>query len=227
MVVVDVPASTASRLPDLVHGLPLGDLRHAGWTITGPLPGPGRSSLLRAVHRFSTFAEAGVLVGDVMGAGPLSQRPLRLSLARQVSLFRTTYRASGAMQLQCALACFDDPALAQTTGYPLGLHPGDVRSLRPTRSSPDMDFTLSVSLPGSPGHAESSSRTTFVWRAPLGGSVRVRASASVLDTARLRRLAVDVCAGALVVLMTAAVLVLRHRRRRRRPRRSRLSRPLA
>lgn len=225
-VVVAVPPATAARLPDLLHGLPVDDLRRAGWTVAGPVPGPAGSSLLRAAHGFTTFAEARVLVGDIMGSGPLAQRPLRLDLARRVSLFRTTYRASGVMQLRCGLACFDDPALAAATGYPLGLHPADVRSLRPTRSSPDLDFTLSVSLPGSPSRGDSRARTTFVWRAPLGGSVRAQASSFVLDTARLRTLVVDVCAGALVVLLTAAVLVLRHRRTRRRSRRSRPMRPL-
>ena len=81
------------------------------------------------------------------------------------------YLASGTVDLRCWLSCFDDPGLAASVGYPLGLSPAEVHRLFGAHPGDELTFGFEVLLPGTvtssdaSGHAGGSG---LVWSPVLG-----------------------------------------------------------
>jgi hypothetical protein len=147
---VSLSKATAAGIADLRAGLPVEDLEKAGWAVSGPERGPGGSTMLSATHRFSDLSQVPVLVADIAGSGPVSARPFRLTVIEQRRSSQDRYVASGTVDLRCGLACFDDPALASSSGYPLGLPPSEVASIFGAQPAKVLSFRFEVVLPGKP-----------------------------------------------------------------------------
>ncbi len=146
--VVSFPAATAAQLEDLKAGLPVADLRAAGWVVEGPKPGPEGSTVVSASHTFSNLSQVPALVADVAGSGPERSRPFRLTVTELPGLLQDHYLASGTVDLRCWLSCFDDPRLAASVGYPLGLSPAEVHRLFGAHPGDELTFGFEVLLPG-------------------------------------------------------------------------------
>jgi len=237
-VVVTVPKATASEVEDLSVGLPVADLLQAGWLVRGPGPGAAGSSVVTASHTFSKLSQIPVLVADIAGAGPVTGRPFRLVVAERRGTLSDRFVASGTIDLRCSVSCFDDPRLAATVGYPLGLPPAELDKLLGPQPARDLSFHFQVSLPGRttasnvPGGPK---RGALVWSPVLGGSASVTATTEDVNLPLLRHLVAAISAGALLVLCSAAYLVGRDRwrsahgprpRHRRSRRRNRLRAPV-
>jgi hypothetical protein len=217
-------------LEDLRAGLPLADLRQAGWNVDGPRPGPAGSTWVSASHSFSRLSQVPVLVADVAGSGPVAGRPFRVAVQEQKGALEDRFDITGSADLKCALACFDDPHLTQDVGYPLGLPPAELARLLGGDPNRDLTFRLEVSLPGrasghgasgrarASGGATASGRATtvFTWAPVLGRSTSLAATTESVNVEVVRDLLLAVGAGAVVVLATPVLLLLRRRRRRHR-----------
>jgi hypothetical protein len=215
---VAVPSSTAVQVEDLKNGLPVADLRAAGWVVTGPRSRPDGSTVVSARHTFSNLAEVPALVADIAGSGPEAKRPFRLAVNEQPGFLQNSYTASGRVDLQCSLSCFDDPKLAASVGYALGMPPSEVRQLV-AHPAKDIGFRVQVLLPGQVTTSDAGGTAddgTLVWSPVLGQATSVVASSKVVDTGRVRGLAIAVGAGAFIVVVTAFYVVWSGRRRRRR-----------
>ncbi|MGH9107568.1 MAG: hypothetical protein ACRDZX_17405 [Acidimicrobiales bacterium] len=224
-VAVVVPRSTAEQLVDLRAGLPVADLRRAGWSVLGPRPGPAGSTVVSASHRFSGLAQIPPLVADIAGAGPPGGRPFRLSVVEHKGFLEDHYLASGAVDLRCSLSCFDDPRLARTVGYALGLPAAQVRGLLGADPGRELSFQFRLLLPGHPAAAGRTAGgrsrpgvEVLTWAPSLGRSTTVGATTEVVNLSAVRDLVAAVSAAAFVVLTTAGYLLARRRRRRHRRR---------
>lgn len=184
---------------------------------------------MRATHTFSSFSQVPYLAAEIAGSGPLRTRPFRVTLTRSSSALRAQYSVRALVDLRCAMACFADPALEHSLGYGLGLPPGALRQALGPHPDRDLAFSVVLSLPGkalgrpqgAPRRSLRPGEVTRSFPVALGAQISAGFRTEVVDTARLQQLLAWVCAGALVVLLTAASLVLRHRRRARRARRRR------
>jgi hypothetical protein len=217
--VVNFPKATAARLEDLTAGLPVADLRASGWVVEGPKPGPNGSTVVAASHTFANLAQISALVADVAGSGPEKSRPFRLAATKLPGLLQDHYTATGMVDLRCWLSCFNDPRLAASVGYPLGLSPAEVHRLFGAHPGDELKFGFEVLLPGTVTSSDASGRGTggaLVWSPLLGKATSVAVSSETENVAVVRALAAAIGAGALVVLLTASYLLWRRRRRRRR-----------
>ena len=221
--VVSFPAATAAQLEDLKAGLPAADLRAAGWVVEGPKPGPEGSTVVSASHTFSKLSQVPALVADVAGSGPERSRPFRLTVSELPGLLQDHYLASGAVDLRCWLSCFNDPRLAVSVGYPLGLSPTEVHRLFGAHPGNELTFGFEVHLPGTvttsdaSGHVSGEAgRDDLVWAPVLGKTTTIFASSKTENTAVVYELGAAVAAGALIVVVTAVSVLWRRRRRRRR-----------
>jgi hypothetical protein len=216
---VTVPRSTAAQVEDLKNGLPVADLRAAGWVVDGPRAGPGGTTVVSASHSFSHPSQVPALVADMAGTGPEANRPFRLAVEERPGFLANSYTASGSVDLRCALACFDDPKLATNVGYALGLPASEARQLVGNDPGKELTFQVEVQLPGQVTTTDAGTRAggaTLVWTPVLGHATPLVAASKVVHTARVRDLAIAVAAGAFVVAMTAMYLVWSGWRRRRR-----------
>jgi hypothetical protein len=219
--VVSFPAATAAELEDLKAGLPVADIRAAGWVVAGPKPGPEGSTVVSASHTFSNLSQVPALVADVAGSGPERSRPFRLSVTALPGLLQDHYLASGTVDLRCWLSCFNDPRLAASVGYPLGLSPAEVHRLFGARPGDELTFGFEVLLPGTVTSSDSSGHggghageSDLVWSPVLGKTTTIFASSKTENTAVVYELGAAVAAGALIVVVTAVSVLWRRRRRR-------------
>jgi len=201
VLVVNFPKATAARLEDLTAGLPVADLRAAGWVVEGPKPGPNGSTVVGASHTFANLTKVPALVADIAGSGPEEGRPFRLAVTKLSGLLQDHYTATGIVDLRCWLSCFNDPRLAASVGYPLGLSPAEVHRLFGPHPGDELKFGFEVLLPGTVTSSDASGHG---------------ASSETENVALVRALAAAIGAGALVVILTASYLLWRRRRRRRR-----------
>jgi hypothetical protein len=173
--------------------------------------------MVSASHTFSNLAQVPALVADVAGSGPERSRPFRLAVSELPGLLQDHYLASGTVDLRCWLSCFDDPRLAASVGYPLGLLPAEVHRLFGAGPGDELRFGFEVLMPGTvissdaSGHA---GRNALVWSPVLGKATTVFVSSKTENLPRIRALAAAIGAGALVVLFTASYLLWRGLRRR-------------
>ena len=89
------PRTTAAQIEDLKAGLPVADLRAAGWVVEGPSPARRAALWSAPTTVFPTLSQVPALVADVAGNGTESQRPFRLSVSEQPSFLQDHYVASG------------------------------------------------------------------------------------------------------------------------------------
>jgi hypothetical protein len=215
---VSFPKTTAVQIEDLKAGLPVSDLRAAGWVVAGPRAGPAGSTVVSASHSFADLSQVPALVADVAGSGSESHRPFRLQVSEQPSFLQNRFVATGAVDLMCSLSCFDDPQLAKNVGYALGVPPAEVRQLIGVDPAKEIAFRVEVLLPGKVTSSNAGRESTdggLIWLPVLGNATSLQASSKKVDVARVRALYIAVNAGALVVLTTAAYLLWRRRRRPR------------
>lgn len=201
--------AAAARLEDLKSGLPVADLRAAGWSVKGPSPAGGGSVEVSASHPFTSMSEIPVLLADVAGTGPAAARPFHLQVKESEGLWTNSFVASGHVDLRCWLSCFDDPKLAKDVGYPLGLSHSQLMSLLGAPGK-ELTFSFGLSLPGSVGKADAGadrSDGTLVWATPLGTNTDVGAEGSTINVAHAIELAVAAVAGLLAVVVIAVLLL--------------------
>ncbi|HTV11853.1 MAG TPA: hypothetical protein VME20_08310 [Acidimicrobiales bacterium] len=213
-VVLTLPRATAAGTQDLRAGLPLGDARSAGWVVTGPSPGPGGSSVLRATHQFTALAQVPDLLADIAGSGPAADRPFRLSVSEGHGLLEDSFAARGVVDLTCSLSCFDDPRLARNLGYPLGLPLSQLTNLTGGGLEQAITFSFQLSLPGSTqrSNATQETKSVLTWAPRLGSSTPVEATSQAVNVGFVRDVLIAVSAGAVLVAATAAWLLARRRR---------------
>jgi hypothetical protein len=225
---VSFPKTTAAEIEDLKAGLPVSDLRAAGWVVDGPRSGPAGSTVVSASHTFSDLSQVPALVADVAGSGAESHRPFRLEVSELPSFLQDRFVATGDVDLRCSLSCFNDPLLAKNVGYALGVPQAEVRQLLGVDPAKDIAFRVEVLLPGkvtSSNAVGRSGASSLIWVPVLGNATSLQASSKNVDVPRVRALYAAVNAGALVVLTTAAYLMSRRRRRRPKSRLAYLSVP--
>jgi hypothetical protein len=212
---ITVPKATAAKVEDLRAGLPVADLRLAGWVVDGPHHGPAGSTWVSASHPFSSLSQVQVLVADIAGSGPVGARPFQLAIGRAQGFLEDRFTARGTVDLDCSMACFDDPRLAEDVGYPLGVAPSQLAHILGPHPDQDISFRFEVSLPGRVSSSDAAVRTKngLVWAPALGRSTLVVASTESVNLATVGYLLSAVGTGVLVVLATAGGLVVRRRRR--------------
>jgi hypothetical protein len=212
-------AALAAQLQD-------GDLVAAGWTVSGPVAGPGSTTVVTASHPFVGPEQAGALIADLAGTGPASSRPFRLAVTRHSSLWRTTTTLSGQVDLTCGLGCFGDSGLAAATGSDVGVDAGALA--KQARQAPGQVFGFGVSarLPGSvvrtnaAGHAGG----TLEWTPELGRSIQLSAVTQSWQWGHV--IAASVAGGLVLVGMAVGgAWWWRRRRHRRRQGRARHAAP--
>ncbi len=219
---VSLPKATAAEIEDLETGLPVADLRRAGWAVEGPAPGQGGATVVSATHPFSQLGQVPALVADIAGKGPVGGRPFRLAIVEHPGFFSNQFVASGVVDLRCGLSCFGNPGLAARVGYPLGLPPAALSKLFGPHPAREVTFHFEVRLPGHEGSsdarrsASSGGTASLGWSPVLGQLTSINASTRELRTAFLERLLVAVGVAALVLVMVLGYLIWRRRRRRRR-----------
>ncbi len=196
------------------------DLVAAGWTVTGPAPGPGSSTVISAGHPYSSPAQFNALVGELAGSGPDAGRPFRLSYSEHRTFWRTDTSFAGTVDLTCGLNCFGDAALNSVLGSPVGVNPAPLISV--SGENPDQVFTFSVAahLAGSAVRTNAASQQdgTFQWTPRLGQSIQLFAATRTWNTGRIITFAVIAGVVLLVLVIGLAYLVWRRIRRRRRTR---------
>jgi hypothetical protein len=212
--------------PALAAQLQDADLRAAGWTVTGPVPGPGSTTVVSASHPFTSPAEASALVAELAGSGPAGSRPFRLSLTQRNGFWRSDTALTGTVDLSCGVACFGDSALTAALGFPTGVNPRSVAAA--AGEQPEQVFTFSVDarLRGSLVNTNAVSRPdgSLQWTPRLGQRLELTAATRTWRSGRI--LAVSVASGVLVLLALGLAGWWWRRRRRRRGQHRRGSRRL-
>jgi hypothetical protein len=195
------------------------DLETAGWTVTGPAPGPGSTTVLRASHPFADLAEASQLVEEVAGNGPAGSRPFALSVSKHHGFWYTDTVLSGKVDLTCGLDCFGDPGLSKALGSPIGVDPAPLIAAAGQQPNRVFSFSLSADLPGTLRSTNAAARqgTTLEWNPQLGHAIELAAVTRTWNHGRIVA-AVSVAGGLVLLLLglTAFWWVRRRRRRRRR-----------
>ncbi len=205
-------------VPALAAQLQAADLRAASWTVTGPVPGPGSTTVVSASHGYATPAEASALVADLAGSGPAGGegRPFHVSLQKRPGFWQDEAVLRGQVDLRCGVNCFGDSGLTSALGFPTGVNPA---SLAGPGNQPDQVFTFSFDA-RLPGHVVNSNGTALPdgsvrWTPRLGQRLQLAALTRTWNTGRI--LAAIVTAGVVVILGVglAAYWWVRRRRRKR------------
>jgi len=194
------------------------DLTATGWVVRGPLPGPHSTTVVTATHPFATLTQASVLVEELAGGGPASQRPFRLALTAQHGFWRSQTTLTGAVDLDCGLACFGDSGLTHVLGYPTGVNPGPLVGAAHEQPAELFTFSVGARLPGSlvTTNAATHQGGTLEWTPRLGQSIELTAVTRVWNRGRIVTAAIAAGAAVLVVVGALALWWRARRRRRRR-----------
>jgi hypothetical protein len=218
---VSLDASAVAALggaPALAAQLQDADLVAAGWTVTGPAPGPGSTTVVSASHPFTSAAQASALVAELAGSGPAGSRPFRLSLTQRHGFWRTDTSLIGTVDLSCGVACFGDSGLTSALGFPTAVNPGSLAAAAGER--PDQVFTFSVNarLRGSlvSTNGTSLSDGALQWQPRLGQRLELTAATRTWRSGRI--VAASVTAGVVVLIALGGGIYWWWRRRRRRRR---------
>jgi hypothetical protein len=207
-------AALAAQLQDA-------DLVAAGWSVSGPKPGPGSTTVLSASHPFATLAQASALVGDLAGSGPDASRPFRLSLSQHRSFWRTDTTLAGTVDLTCGLSCFGDSGLGGALGSPVGVNPAPLESAAGQQPGQVFTFSVAARLAGSVTATNATSRQGGVlqWTPRLGQTLELSAVTRSWNRSRITAFAIG--GGVLFLALIGLLWVVIHRWRRRRRRRAR------
>jgi hypothetical protein len=214
--------------PALAAQLQDADLVAAGWTVTGPAPGPGSTTVVSASHPFSSPAQASALVAELAGSGPAGSRPFRLSWTQRHSFWRTDTALTGTVDLSCGIACFGDSGLTSALGFPTGVNAGALAAASGEQPGQVFTFSVDARLRGSLVHTNAVSRPdgSLQWTPRLGQRLELTATTRTWHSGRI--VAVSVAGGVLILLALALAgwWWWRRRRRRRRAQHRRGSRQL-
>lgn len=196
------------------------DLVAAGWRVSRPRRARDGSVSVTASHSFSSFAEAGDLVGEVAGAPGGATRPFAVTLTRRSSFWHTETTLSGTVNLSCGTNCFGDSGLQALLGSPTGVNVGALSAAAGEQPSQALSFTVLAKLPGSVT-SSNGTRTrggAVEWSPSLGQVLSLAASTRSWNTAPV--VAAFVVAVLVVVALVLGCLQVVRRPRRRRDRRS-------
>ena len=175
------------RLGDPGRELRLGDLREAGWTVTGPRREADGLTWVRLAKPFATPAEADQVAAELSGPdGPFRD----FHVERSRSFLKTETTFTGLADLSRGLAGLSDPDLqARLEGADLGL-----ASVAPD----DMRFVVEARLPG----------RTQTWEPRLGERLELRTTVSSWNLQ-------PIMAGAAALLFAAIAVAISLTMRRR------------
>jgi hypothetical protein len=196
--------------------LDVADLEEAGWRVSGPSPGPGSSLVISASHAYSTPAEAGQLVADLAGSGPVGSRPFRLNITRRSSFWRVYTDLAGTVNLTCGLNCFGDSGLQSSLGSPTGFDPAPLIAESHQDPAQVFSFAVNARLPGSVASTNASTHEggVLTWTPRLGHTMVLSATTQAWNWGHL--IAIFVLAGiVLLVLIVLGAVLWRSRRRKR------------
>ena len=199
---VGLDREALKEVPDLPNRLRVDDLRKAGWEVTDPAAEKDGLTWVRATKKFSTPAGADRAVRELSGpTGPFQGFRLR----RQHSLFRTTTRFRGVVDLSSGANGFTDEQLRQRLGgTDLGL---DEKSLqRRVGIVFNRIFRVQVvaRLPGNiDSNAPTKAANGVVWTPKLGERATLVAAARAWNTTTIvfGLLAITAAAGFVGVLV--------------------------
>jgi len=213
-VAVTLDKAATRSVGDVKRELQTADLTAAGWRVSGPYPGAGGSTVIRASHPFASLQQASTLVAEIAGTGPAGSRPFQLHVTRHKSFWSTSTRLDGRADLRCNLGCFGDSGLRRELGATTGVDPGTVASQKR-----DFTFGVTVTLPGTvkSTNAGAVAGHRLTWRAPLGQDTVLSETTSERNTGHLAG-AVILASLAPVAIGAGMATVLWRRSRRRRGR---------
>jgi hypothetical protein len=178
---VGLDREALAEVPDLPNRLRVDDLRKAGWDVTGPAAEKDGLTWVRATKEFTTPAGADRAFRELSGPqGPFQ----RFRLRRDHSLFRTTTRFRGVVDLTSGANGFTDDQLRQRLGgTDLGL---DEQSLqRRVGIVLNRIFRVQVvaRLPGSiDSNAPTKAANGVAWTPKLGEKATLVATAHAWNT---------------------------------------------
>jgi hypothetical protein len=186
------------------------DLTAAGWTVTGPSPGPGGTTVVAASHPYTSPGQASALVREIAGA-----KPFQLVISSRHTFWRTETTLTGKVDLTCGLACFGDSGLAGALGSPTGVNPGPLASAAGQQPGQVFTFGVAAHLPGGLLRSNAAVRRggTLQWTPRLGQSLTLTAVTRQWDSGRILAAAIG---GGVVVLGLLGFGAFWWRRRRRR-----------
>jgi hypothetical protein len=211
-VAVTLDEAATRTVGDIKSELQTADMTAAGWRVSGPFPGAGGSSVIRATHGFTSLQQASTLVAEIAGTGPAGSRPFQLHVTRHKTFWSTSTRLTGRADLRCDLACFGDSGLRRELGATTGVDPGTVASQKQ-----DFTFDMTVTLPGDlkSTNARTVAGHRLIWNAPLGRDTVLSETTSERNMAHVAG-AVILASAAPLVVVAGVVTVLWRRSRRRR-----------
>lgn len=191
---VTLDREAAAAVPDLASALQVGDLRQAGWTVTGPAPGAAGSEQIEVSKPFANAREAAAAVTELAGpAGPVRN----LVIARHPTLLGVSTRMSVDADLSARLEAFADDALrARMGGHAFGVDEAALGAGMPIDRL--VSFDVRLVAPGG---------TTRDVPVDLGRTAHITAASTV----HYLRFALEV-AGAAVALGAALAMVWWRRR---------------
>lgn len=193
---IGLDAEALRELGDPARRLRVGDLRDAGWDVTGPDEEADGLTWVRATKRFASPAEAAGVASELSGpGGPLREFKVR----REQSLWRTTTTFSGLVDLTDGLAGLADPEVVERLGSNLGLDLAGLRQRFGDGLGDAIQVRVTARLPG----------RSQTWRPALGETLSLLARSS-----SWRPELVLPAAGSLVFAAAALVGVARAGRRR-------------
>lgn len=200
---VGFDAAALARVGDLSQQVAATDLEAAGWTVDDPVT-EGDTTWVRAHHAFADADEANAVLGQLSGPdGPYRD----LAVTRTSGLLSTTTQLTGTMDLSAGIAMFGDPQLTATLGGdPSGGLVARIEAEEGRPADQMVDVSLRVDLPGADETVQGVSGSA-------AQPIDVSSSESHLFSLVWKVL------GALLVLGTVTIVVLRVRVRRRRTRR--------
>lgn len=215
-VAVGLDPDAAGRVPRLVDQLEVGDLREAGWVITGPAVADDGWTWIRASKPFASPEQAGAVLAEITGAdGPVRD----FSIEREASAFFERWRLEGRVDLRAGLDAFSDDALrARLDGTSFGVDLAELERRAGVPLEEAVQFRVAARLPGTlTSNASVDVAGAAVWRPVLGDDLRIDATGRIADTGRLALAGLAVLSG----VTGGLVLLAQGVRRRRRPGRPR------
>lgn len=112
-VVTTADADVVAQAPGLAEDLSFDDAKAAGWTVSEPLTTTEGGLQVSTSHRFSTPAEAMLLMSQLSGVyGPFKE----MRLVRTGKDTDSTWTLTGRLEADGGLDAFADPALLKTIG---------------------------------------------------------------------------------------------------------------
>ena len=194
--------------------LAVGDLKAAGWSVTGPTEAGGQGSrsgappagtgsvVVSVSHGFSSPSEAQALMSEVAGPGVF-----RVQIESSHNFWHTSFHLTGAVDLTCGIGCFGDAGLHSATGNTVGVDPGALASASGQAPAHVFSFQFDGRLPG---HVHAGTGGTVQpggsvqWAPVLGQKVVLSASSQTVNQSAID----DIGGGVAAVLVALASFIV-------------------